>query len=339
MEFMHYTPAHHDLLLRKRDHPLFPPALSHRGFVDWYYGSPWCHLYLFLERGELAGMIGIDHLDFLYEGRPIAVAAANNHVAFLPGMGGVQFLYWLKAAPYTLVFGGSPDTHALLRQNGWHYFPPIPLLLANRGRPGGPITWKWRPLARGLLSMLMPTVRLARRRAAIIRQSGCALSVREERLFTADMLPVSTPFCFRFAPTLEYLQWRYATSLSFIRYRLFRILRGEETVGYVVLKESPNQLLVSQCDGIDAVLLACGVLLALAEVTEQAPVVREMCLCSSHPPMQRLFRLFGFHEGRHRRPFVMGSGRRPLEIADDTQEWLVNFDWNDNGLRPPFLDE
>ena len=39
MEFVQYTPAHYDRLLDKRADPLFPAALAHRPFVDWYYGA------------------------------------------------------------------------------------------------------------------------------------------------------------------------------------------------------------------------------------------------------------------------------------------------------------
>ncbi|MBF0399317.1 MAG: hypothetical protein HQL90_00965 [Magnetococcales bacterium] len=346
MQIIPYNPTHYELLLQRRDHPFFPAVLTHRHFVDWYYGSGHCRLHLFLnDREELAGIIGIDIVDFTYQNNVIQVATASNNVAFLPGFGGFQFLCWLKAAPYTLALGGSQAIHQIIRQNGWHYFPPVPQLLANRRFHIDPTDFSWRALAKRSLAPLLPTIKLADKREAILRQSGSlsaagsGVAIREEQTFQAEMLPTTTPFRFRFSPSLAYLQWRYATGLPFVCYRLFRILYGRETVGYVVLKESPEQLLVSQCDGVDPVLLACGVLLALAAVTEHDLVPREMRLCSSHSVMQRLFRRFGFHDWRQPCTFVMGALRHPLIQEEACRDWLINFDWSDNGLRRPFLDE
>ncbi|MBF0182212.1 MAG: hypothetical protein HQM03_19525 [Magnetococcales bacterium] len=340
MEFLTYNPDHYELLLQKREDPRFPSALGHRAFVNWYYASGHCRLHLFVDHGELAGIIGLDIMDFVYDGQPMRMAAANNHVAFLPGIGGLQFLYWMKAAPHALVFGGSEDTHEVMRKNGWRYFPPVPLLLANRrfGNPAGEPAW--RSLAKRALGGLLPSVRLAARREAILRRQACPdLTAREESGFREGMLPATSPFRFRFAPTLAYLRWRYATDLPFVRYRLFGIRDGNVDIGYVVLKETPERIWVSQCDGTDASLLACGVLLALAEVTRDDPRPRELCLYTAHEAMRALFLRFGFIDWRLTRPLVIGGLRQPAAMEDDTRQWLVNFDWNDNGLRRPFLDE
>ncbi|MBF0293808.1 MAG: hypothetical protein HQL96_01350 [Magnetococcales bacterium] len=335
MEFLTYNPDHYPLLMQKREDPRFPSALGHRGFVNWYYASGHCRLHLFVDHGELAGIIGLDIMDFRYDDRPMRLAAANNHVAFLPGIGGLQFLYWMKAAPHALVFGGSEDTHEVMRRNGWRYFPPVPLLLANRrfGKLAGDPAW--RSLAKRALGWLLPSVRLASRRRGLPTH----LTVREESDFREEMLPATSPFRFRFAPSLAYLRWRYATGLPFIRYRLFAIEDGNACLGYVVLKETPDQVWVSQCDGTDARLLACGVLLALAEVTADDPHPRELCLYTAHEAMRALFLQFGFIDWRLTRPLVIGGMRQPSEMENDTRTWLVNFDWNDNGLRSPFLDE
>lgn len=74
------------------------------------------------------------------------------------------------------------------------------------------------------------------------------------------MLPGHSPFTFRFAPRVEYLNWRYNLSLSFVRYRLFRILAGARSIGYIIL-------------------------------------------------------------------------------ASGTSNWLINYDWSDNGFQAPFLDQ
>ncbi|MBF0183208.1 MAG: hypothetical protein HQM06_02300 [Magnetococcales bacterium] len=340
MEFIRYTPCHYDLLLQRRQEPHFPAALLQQNFVDWYYtGTEGSSLFLFVDKGEVAGLIGVECLSFAYEGQAMQVAASNNHVAFMPGIGGLQLLYWMKMAPYTLVFGGSAATHAILRQYRWHFFPPVPLLLANRRGQASGSSFAWRNRLKGVLARCLPEVRLARSRAAIRREGGGALQVSEESSLQPDMLPTVSPFRLRLAPSLDYLRWRYDPRLSFVRYRLFRIADDRQTIGYVILKESPEQILVSQCDGDNALQLACGVLLALAEVTERDLQPREMVLSCCHALMQGVFLRHGFYSSLHRRPFVMGSAREPLRIEHNTRQWLINFDWNDNGLRPPFLHE
>jgi hypothetical protein len=339
MEFIRYTPAHYALLRERREEPHFPAAFLHQPFVDWYYTqSDHCHLALFLEKGELAGCIGVERMNFDAGGQTLAVAASNNHVAFLPGIGGLQLLYWMRTAPYTLVFGGSQETHAILRPHGWHYFAPIPVLLANRRWSCAGQPWGWRRLLKGALARLSPELHLARLRHAIRRQCGSPLlQVREVSQMEPAMLPTASPFQFRFAPSVDYLRWRYDPRLPFVRYRLFFIQDGAQAVGYVILKESPGQILVSQCDGNEVQRLCGGVLLALAALTEQDSTPRELQLSCCHPQMQRIFLAFGFQNSFHARPFVMGARRGALPVARDARHWLVNFDWSDNGLRPPFL--
>ncbi|MBF0096444.1 MAG: hypothetical protein HQM04_04440 [Magnetococcales bacterium] len=339
MEFIRYTPAHYELLLQRKEDPHFPAAFLHQPFVDWYYTqSNHCHLALFLERGTLAGCIGVDLMNFQAGEQTVSVAASNNHVAFLPGIGGLQMLYWMRAAPYTLVFGGSAETHAILRPHGWHYFPSIPVLLANRrwSQHGHP--WQWRNLLKGALAHLSPVVRLAHERHAIRRQCGSAsLQVCEVNQIEPEMLPTTSPFPFRFAPSVAYLRWRYDPRLPFVRYRLFFIQDGAEAVGYVILKESPEHILLSQCDGKDVQRLCGGILLAMADLTERDRLPRELHLSCSHPQMQRILLSFGFQNSFRPRPFVLGARRGGVPVTRDTRRWLVNFDWSDNGLRPPFL--
>ena len=38
-------------------------------------------------------------------------------------------------------------------------------------------------------------------------------------------------------------------------------------------------------------------------------------------------------------PFAVGSLKGPVALPADPSRWLVNYDWGDNGLRPPFLGE
>jgi hypothetical protein len=165
------------------------------------------------------------------------------------------------------------------------------------------------------------------------------LSTREERDYTQDLLPRRSPFRFRFAPSPAYLTWRYNTSLSFVRYRLFRILEHQCTVGYVVLNDSPQRILVAQCDGEDAETLAYGVLLSVLQATHGDRELRPVSLVSSHPRMQAIYERFGFRRHRRDRSFALGLRGGKLQVDPDTSNWHVNHDWGDEGLFGPFLDQ
>jgi len=175
--------------------------------------------------------------------------------------------------------------------------------------------------------------------ARIPAQVRQRLSVREERLFQNDLLPAESPFTFRFAPPVEYLNWRYNTQLSFVRYRVFRILENGHTAGYVVINEAPEKLIVAQCDGTDVRSLAYGVLLSILEAGSGDRSPRSVVLTCSHPMMQEIYGKFGFQAEPEDRPFFIGTLQGPADIVPDTSNWLINLDWGDNGLRSPFLDE
>ena len=128
-------------------------------------------------------------------------------------------------------------------------------------------------------------------------------------------------------------------NLSFVRYRLFRILLGDRSIGYVIINDSPERVIISQCDGDEALSLTYGVLLSLLEVAGSDERPRTVHLSSSHPEMQRVYELFGFKEAAGGRPFAMGTLRRKIDVPDDTSGWLINYDLSDNGLRPPFWDQ
>jgi hypothetical protein len=314
--------------------------LCHLPFVDYYYsGNPWCKLYLLTaEGGSTAGVIGIDQMRFAAGEKVHTLGFATNYHAAQQGAGGLLYLHWMKTAAFGLVFGGSEDTHKILRQQGWAYFWGVKTFVLNRPyhiMPGDPL---WRRWAKRILAGV-PHTPLAARARRIPPEIHERITVEEEQQFTDDMLPQTSPFAFKFAPTLEYANWRYNTGLSFVRYRLFRIRTGGRTCGYVVLNDAPGKVIVAQCDGEEPAALAYGVLLSLVRATAKDGRAREVMLTCSHPEMQRVYQQFGFRARGPDRPFVVGSRRGPVDLPADTSQWLVNFDWGDNGLRPPFLDQ
>jgi hypothetical protein len=166
------------------------------------------------------------------------------------------------------------------------------------------------------------------------------INVCEESSYTSDLLPRRSPFSFRFAPSIEYLDWRYNLSLSFARYRLFRIMAEDRSVGYVILNESPDQMIVAQCDAEDATVLAYGILLAILEAGYNDRTPRTVFLSCCHSEMQLIFENFGFRKWfREDLPFGFLNLPPSIDKTPDISNWLVNYDWSDNGLQAPFLDQ
>jgi hypothetical protein len=95
-------------------------------------------------------------------------------------------------------------------------------------------------------------------------------------------------------------------------------------------------VVVAHADGSDARLLAAGILKAALLVTERDTKAREIRLTSSHPEMQAVFEASGMRAAEQGRSLALKSRRGAPPFAQDTTGWLINFDWGDNSLRPPF---
>jgi hypothetical protein len=338
LRIVEYTPEHFDLLQRFARR-IQPTGLLHRPFVDYYYAaSDWCKLNMLLRNdGAVVATMGVDRMRFEFLSREMALGFASNFYTVEPGAGGYLFMYWMRTCPAGLVFGSSEDMQRILRKRKWAPFdirtyylnPPYK---ASQGEP-----W-WRMLAK-------PTLRYLRQR----KVSKCAsrippdaiagLSVREEPELAENLLPRKSPYSFRFAPPLDYLRWRYKSGLSFVHYRLFRVFASGATIGYVILNESDEQVMVAQCDGEDPVALAYGVLLSILEVVQNDIEPRTVFLTCCHREMQKIYERFGFRASRTGVSFVPGNLHGPIDLSSDTANWLINYDWGDNGLIAPFPDQ
>jgi hypothetical protein len=334
-----YTPAHFEALHRAMARLDRAYSLRHRPFVDHYYaGGRWCALYLFVrDTATVDGTLGVELMPFRVGSQELTMGFGSNFHALRPGAGGVLFLRWMRACPLGIVFGGSPDTHRLLRGQEWTYLPGAKTYYLNAPYAARPKDGWWLTTAKWALRHTARTV--VSEWTSRLRDEGASrLSVREERRYSEDLLPRRSPFAVRFAPSVAYLAWRYALDLSFVRYRLFRLLRDGESMGYVVINQAPERLIVAHCDGDDATSLAYGVLLSVVEVAGRDVRPRGVVLASSHPEMAAIYRRFGFRAKRPDRPLAIG-GRTPRRtVPTDTSGWLINYDWGDNGLRAPFLD-
>jgi hypothetical protein len=314
-------------------------SLNHENFVNYYYANnDWCKLYLIMDNQELLGTIGVDSMLFKKGLEEISFGMASNFNSFKSGIGGLLFLKWMKSCGYGIIFGGSEETHRIIRAHGWSYFEGVRVYLLNKTYQDSSREIFWRIAAKKILFRLRQK-KISRYFNKIPKACIDNLVVTEEDVFSENLIPRMSPFSFRFSPRIDYLDWRYNTKLPFVRYRIFRILRNARTSGYVVINDGPKRILIAQCDGDNPKTLAYGALLSLIEVSRKDEKPREVLLTSSHREMQKIFQLFGFRAERSRRFFAIGTSRSAFKIEPDTSDWLVNFDWTDNGLRRPFLDE
>ena len=334
MPVVEYTPKHFEALCRFVDRVGERLALTNRPFVDYYYASQdWCRLYLYVGNdGTILATYGLDRMRFEYHDREMMIGFGSNFYSLQPGLGGVLFIHWHNACPIGIVYGGSADTHKMLRGRKWAFYNGVRMYVLNKPYEAH-LGDGWLRMA--AKSVLRQTLRknLSAYGSRIPAKIRARISIREERAFTEDLLPHESPFTFRLAPPAYYLNWRYNTELSFVRYRL-----GGRSTGYVVFNESPERLLVAQCDGMDAHTLAYGVVLGALEAAREDRKPRSVALASCHPGMQEIYQRVGFRAERADRTFAIGTLRGPVDIAPNTSNWLVNFDWGDNGLRPPFRD-
>lgn len=318
-----------------------PMNLAHRPFVDYYYATrSWSKLYLYLsESGRVVGTTGRELLRFEYDGREITMRNGSNWFSLQRGVGGELLKYSTRVNPNSSGFMlvASPDAVKVFHHYGWVPVRGVMGYFLN-GCSLYPWDSWWKAAANSVVRQFVGK-RASSFISRIPSNGNRGISVSEEHSYSPDLLPRGSPFSLRFAPTIEYLDWRYNLSLSFVRYRLFRILVGSVSVGYVVLNESPQQIIVAQCDGEDATVLAYGTLLALAQAGTRDRKPRTMFLSCCHSEMQQVFEKFGFRAWlRADLPCAFHSLPPDFDLTG-TSKWLMNYDWSDNGLQGPFLDQ
>ena len=340
LTLIEYTPSRFQALCKAAGRINGNYSLCHRPFVDYYYASrDSSKLYLSLSSaGDVNGLVGVEHMPFKFESRPLTLGLGTNFHALQRGVGGLLFMQWVKSSSLTFEYGGSEDAHRIVRQQNWTYFPGVRIYALNYDYPvysgdrahRRAAKWIFRQWTRKIISAY------ACRLSDVARSQ---VSVREESTFSEDLLPSKSPFRFRLAPTAEYLNWRYNLQLSFVSYRLFRILSRGRSAGYVIINENQERLLVAQCDAEDVETLAYGVLLSILESASQDRIPRTALLMCSNPVLAEIYVKFGFRPGKKDYPIAIGGLQNRVEIPTDTTNWLVNFDWGDNGLLGPFRDQ
>jgi len=316
-------------------------SLRYPEFVDYYYATAnRCSLLFAVDDNEdILAVMGMERMDFVTPDGKLVLGFGSNARSFRAGAFIALFYRYLKNCDFGLAFGGTESIHMVYRNQNWTYYSNVPVLCFNKVFDSWPGEAWWKRAAKSALRRAPIKVDVAERARRVLREGSMPVDAIEAPRFTEDLLPRQTPFTFRFCPSIEHLNWRYNTELAFVRYRLFRVVYRGDTIGYVVINEQPDRLLVAQCDGEDPLVLAAGILAALGRVCEEGPRQRAVVLSATHAVMREAFRRFGFREERPGRPFAVGGLRnapRP-PIPEDSSQWLVNLDWGDNGLRAPFL--
>jgi hypothetical protein len=311
--------------------------LSHRPFVDYYYAShSRCKLYLCLsDSGTVLGTLGRELLRFEYKSEAITFRFGSNWNSRTRGVGGQLATFSAESNPNSIgvTFMATKAALQRLRYRGCIFAQGIRGYFLNGPCSLYPGHSWWR---RGANSMIrnLAGKKISSYATRIPSHVIAGMAVREERSYSEDLLPTRSPFTFRLAPTIEYLSWRYNLSLGFVQYRLFRILSGGTTVGYVILNESPDQIIVAQSDGEDSNALAYGTLLSILEIARDDQKPRTVFLACAHRGMRRVFESFGFRQrpGQGDLPFAFRTLPPGFDASPDTSNWLINFDWSDNGL-------
>jgi hypothetical protein len=342
IEIRTYTPADFDTLLRTCPDLERTSALRHQPFVDHYYaGSPHGRLYLAVGAdGRLSGTLGVEYMPFVHESHRWTVGFGSNFNSFRPGAGAYLFMRWLRSCDAGLAFGGTEDTHRILRRSRWTYYDGIRTFYLNHDYHNEPGERWARKAAKAILKAAAGRTPLHRLAQRLPQAERAGLEVRETLTYDPRLTALASPFRFRFAPDAAYLAWRYGTALGIARYRLFEIHSPAGLAGYVVVQDSPTRLIVAHCDGTHPNQLAAGVVLALTALAAGPGDDREVLLATASPAMCSVFQGVGFqNRARWDRPFAMGRTRGPVEVKPPPADWLVNFDWGDNGLRTPFRDQ
>lgn len=341
MKIVRYTPPQFDHLQKQVTQLQAGYALRHRGFVDGYYASSdFCQLNMVLDdAGEVAAIQGIEWMPFEDQGRKLTLGFGSNYYAFRAGAGAYLSLSWLRSCDAGLIFGCSRHMKALITKAGWRFFAGVKNLRLNRRFASDPRDGALRGLAKKLVNRApfgQPLSSLPDRLPRFMRGADVA----EVDAVTEDLLDFQSAYGFRFAPGREYLDWRYGPGVPYARYRTFRVARNGRHVGYAVLLDNDAQLVVAHADGSEPTTLAAGIVKAIATIARGGRDLREVLVSSAHPAMQQVFADVGFaHQPKWDSPLALGGLKGGFDVATPVADWMVNYGWGDNALRPPFIDK
>lgn len=314
--------------------PLGAPLLRSDAFLNHYFLShPKSKLLLLFDGSEeIVATLGTTTIRLAIGKRSQDASILSNTYSMKAGAFPFLLLHWMKASQIGITFPGNALMRSMVeRQKRWISISGLYTYWLNWDYPAQADDPLWKrslkPLARRV-TRINPD-----RFAGKIRKSaGRNLAVAEEQRFDEGLARRGGEFGLRIDADAAYLNWRFCTTLDHVKYRVFRILDGRTTRGYVVLAEWPHRLIVSHCDGEDAHVLALGIMAAISEVNRGAHRYRKVLLTSMHASMVPVFHEFGFRPKKSATPFyIAGFGEQPVPNKGGL-DWLVNMDFSDAGM-------
>src|SRR5947209_13129784 len=154
--------------------------------------------------GSAIATIGLEKMPFQYDSQKIIVGFGSNFHSLRSGLGTYLFLYWQRACSVGLVYGGSEETHKIIRRQNWSFFTGVRSYELNKRYLPYPGQAKWRVAAKCVLRHTRRKKRIPESAARIPANDAAKLSVREEQNFTRNLLTSRSPFRVRLAPPPGY---------------------------------------------------------------------------------------------------------------------------------------
>ncbi len=313
--------------------------LRHRAFVDWYYSSSdFCGLTLLLDdHDHCLACLGNERMTLKVGELGYRLGCLSSFYAFHPGYGFYGFSAALHGADAGFMLGGTDKAIGFVQRLGWDLgqINAYSLNLTYHEDAGHPL----RNLCKLLVNACVSRVPLHNLETKL-PDSLTRVQVIEQSSYADDLLDFPSSFAARFDRPVAHFAWRYALDLPFARYRLFKAFLGSEYIGFVILQDMPEQVLVAESSGSEPKAVAAAILRSISAVARSEEDKREVLLLCSNPAMQRIFVSAGFqYSARRRIQFGFGGlkGRIPAPVGPS--EWLVNYDLGGRGLHRPFLDE
>jgi hypothetical protein len=313
---------------------IWAPLLQRDDFLRHYYLSnqATAQLHLLLDRsGRIAATLGSERLLLRMGDHCVAAAVLSHTFSIQPGAFALLMMQWMRSVDAGLVFPGSPKWQEMLSRSGrWAAIPGLRTYWLNWDYPSNATDPAWKQLARPLARLATRTDLAAhlRRLQAEVPQG---LQIDEVERIDEAMARPSRDCGFSVEPDIAWLNWRYDRSLTYVRYRLFRVRRNGAAVGCVVLAEWPHCLLVSYGCGSSAIELAYATLLAIAQVNAGPARHRKVILACMHMQMAAVFERYGFRADPRERCFMLASFGQHALPRTGGKDWLLHLDVGEVG--------
>lgn len=302
-------------------------------FVEHYFlGNGSARLYLLMsDQGEVCATLGSERVRMEIAGVETDVSVLSNTFAFRPGAFPLLMMQWMRGCTTGMVFPGN----ALLRdmvasQTRWIGVPGLRIHWLNWSHPSYPGDSLLKRVAKPILRRLarVDVASLGRRIAA---DTQGRLVLEEVNKVDDEMVACRGPFSLRLAETASYYNWRFRTDLSFVKYRVFKVVKVGKVGGFVILADWKKSVVVAHCDGADVDDLSRAVLLSIAIVNDSGHRYRKVLLSTMHHRMQSIYQAYGFRPEPKETPFFIARFKGDA-LPSVYPEGLVNLDLWDGGL-------